>query len=190
MKNIIKQLLREGLYDNKYTLYCGTNKDLENDIPSSIWLSSTKEYASLWGENIYTVNIKLNNVFDATDIGNKKINYKQLKKYLISKGVNDSESINDMERDNAESMETRSFWWWLTQSGYTWLSHDILNSNIKYDAIKLTEYGFKKWGFQYTEDIIYAIDKEDKRNEFIPFGKEEIHNYREFVFIDNKPVFK
>lgn len=54
----------------------------------------------------------------------------------------------------------------------------------------LLQNGFKQWGSKNENDIIYAIDKEDDKNEFVPLLEENIEEYRRFIFKNNKPIFK
>ena len=69
-------------------LYHGARSSMEEDKKKSLmFFTTSKRYAKLWGRKLYLVTVDIPKVFDATELGHKEINYKQLKKYLLSKGV-------------------------------------------------------------------------------------------------------
>ena len=134
--------------DNMYSLYHGSNIDnlsIDNIKSKIMWLASSPEYARIWGEHIYEIQIRLNNVLDAyQDLGNKKLTVKPIIKYLKSKGV-DTQDFEWAMRDYMDDNEKFSFWECVGDSpaiAYTWLSTDIFTSG--YDAIKLFEYAYTK----------------------------------------------
>lgn len=83
--NKIKQIIRETIDnylteedENILTLYHGTPKKEFDIKENDIWLASTIDYAKIWGDNIFEIQIRLNNVFDiASDLGNKRLTVKQ-----------------------------------------------------------------------------------------------------------------
>ena len=134
-------ILMEGY--NK-VLYHGTNKD-ELDISNKeIWLAEDREYAELWGRNIFEVVVKLGNTLDVyNDLGKKRFSLKQHIKYLNSKGVDTSEFLFVIGED-INTKDKYSFWNILAgdySSKYSWLSTDIFNSG--YDSISIDEYGYR-----------------------------------------------
>ena len=138
-----KLLLKEES-SNTYTLYHGSPSENFEISNKEIWLSENEDYARIWGNNIFKIEITLNKVLDTyNDLGNKRIPLKKIFKYLNSKNV-ETENFYYVVRDN-DMDEKYTFWELISHHktiNYGWVASDIFSSG--YDAISLFEYGFSR----------------------------------------------
>lgn len=143
-----------------YKLYHGTDSNTFDINDRNVWLASDVNYAKIWGENIFEVNIKLNNVFDTfSDLGKKKLTSKQLIKYLKRKNI-DTEDLEYALRGYLDSTDKYNFWECISKFKtleYNWLANDIFHSG--YDAIRIFEYGYS----HYQKGDTYLINYPTKK---------------------------
>jgi hypothetical protein len=140
----IREYLNEQQNSGILKLYHGTPNETINLNDSNIWLANEIEYAEIWGENIFEIDIKINNILDTyNDLFNKKYTLKQIAKYLEIKGVDTSDFKYVMR--NYMDDDKYLFWELISKHktiSYNWLSLDIFSSG--YEAISLFEYGYRK----------------------------------------------
>jgi hypothetical protein len=136
------RLLLENI--NTYTLYHGSRSNSLELTNQKIWLCESEEYAKIWGDNIFKIEITLNNILDTyNDLGNKSISLKRIFKYLKSKNVDTSDFEHITRYNDAD--EKYSFWELISNHktiNYYGVAQDIFSSG--YDAISLFEYGYSR----------------------------------------------